>query len=299
MKERNAHSFNIDEAVKHGVNKAVILYNIRYWLEQNLANRKNIHDGYVWTFNSARAFAELFPYIKPRSISRYLSELEEAGELISGTYNKVKYDKTKWYSMPSYAIDDAISQNDQSIGQIDQSNSQIDESTRQIGEPIPDSKPNKKPYSKQSNFNETEKKEILDKQDFSNSDLLGNLKKSNSDLKAIERKAPPFIPLVPPSSSETAFADFWKAYPKKVGKRIAKKSYEKQCKEKGVTSAISTAIEKYKQLWKQQKTKKQFIPHASTWLNGQRWKDEIEIGASQTYLANNRPADTYVNRFHK
>ena len=141
MKERNAHSFNIDEAVKHGVNKAVILYNIRYWLEQNLANRKNIHDGYVWTFNSARAFAELFPYIKPRSISRYLSELEEAGELISGTYNKVKYDKTKWYSMPSYAIDDAISQNDQSIGQIDQSNSQIDESTGQIGEPIPDIKP--------------------------------------------------------------------------------------------------------------------------------------------------------------
>jgi len=26
--------FNVDEAVKHGVEKAVILYNLRYWLEK-------------------------------------------------------------------------------------------------------------------------------------------------------------------------------------------------------------------------------------------------------------------------
>ena len=194
----------------------------------------------------------------------------------------------------------------QSLDNFTKHKSKHKQSTREAQEKHNESTPINKNDKNDKNDNKntikkikSEKKENLEELDFSNSDLLGNLKKSNSDLKAIERKAPPFIPLVPPSSSETAFADFWKAYPKKVGKRIAKKSYEKQCKEKGVTSAISTAIEKYKQLWKQQKTKKQFIPHASTWLNGQRWKDEIEIGASQTYLANNRPADTYVNRFHK
>lgn len=76
------HSFEVEDAVKYGIEKAIILNNLRFWLE-NRANRKNISDGQVWTYNSAEAFELLFPYMKARTIARYLRELEFDGVIIS------------------------------------------------------------------------------------------------------------------------------------------------------------------------------------------------------------------------
>jgi len=98
------HSFCIKEAQEKGVYKAIVLFNIRYWLEYNLANKKNIHDGYVWTYNSASAFTKFFPYFNERKIHRILSELVKDKHLLTGNYNKAGYDRTKWYTMEEYAI---------------------------------------------------------------------------------------------------------------------------------------------------------------------------------------------------
>lgn len=95
------HSFFPSEAKKYGVNKAILLYNIRFWLDKNKSNEKNIHDAYYWTYNSSRAFSKLFPYMKEGSIKNWLKELEDVGVLKSGNYNKSPYDKTKWYTIPS------------------------------------------------------------------------------------------------------------------------------------------------------------------------------------------------------
>lgn len=78
------HSFEIEDAEKYGVSEAIVLYNIRYWIRYNKANRLNIHDGRVWTYNSARALAELFPYFTADKIRRYLDNLESDGGLIVG-----------------------------------------------------------------------------------------------------------------------------------------------------------------------------------------------------------------------
>ena len=101
------HSFYIEEAEKHGVEKAVILYNLRFWLEKNKANGSNEHDGYYWTYNSAKAFSDLFPYFKERKINRLLNQLEEDGQILSGCFNKKGYDRTKWYSMPEFAVNNS------------------------------------------------------------------------------------------------------------------------------------------------------------------------------------------------
>lgn len=100
------HCFEIEDAKEHGVECAVILYNIRHWLDKNKANKKHDYDGRVWTYNSAKAFAELFPYLTQRQIYNRLNKLEESGLLISGNFNKAGYDRTKWYSLneASYAI---------------------------------------------------------------------------------------------------------------------------------------------------------------------------------------------------
>jgi len=95
------HSFDIEEAVKHGLEKAIILTNIRFWLTKNKANNKNAKEGFYWTYNSSTAFAELFPYMKPRSIRKWLNDLEDEGVLKSGAFNKSAYDRTKWYTIPS------------------------------------------------------------------------------------------------------------------------------------------------------------------------------------------------------
>lgn len=94
-----SHSFYVHDAEKHGVEKAVILYNLRFWLEKNQASNKNLHDGYYWTYNSAKAFAVLFPYYTARKIERLLRQMENDGLILSGNYNKAGYDRTKWYSM--------------------------------------------------------------------------------------------------------------------------------------------------------------------------------------------------------
>lgn len=98
------HSFEVEDAVKYGIEKAIILNNLRFWLEKNRANRKNISDGQVWTYNSAEAFELLFPYMKARTIARYLRELEFDGVIISGVNSDNKLDRTKWYSTPDYSI---------------------------------------------------------------------------------------------------------------------------------------------------------------------------------------------------
>ncbi len=100
----DAHTFKIQDALIYGVEKAVLLYNFDYWLAKNKANNKHIHDGYVWTYNSASALAELFPYMSSKKISRLTKELQDCGALIAGNYNKSAYDRTKWYTTPDYAI---------------------------------------------------------------------------------------------------------------------------------------------------------------------------------------------------
>lgn len=93
------HSFLIEDAKKYGVECAVLLKNIRFWLDKNIANSKHIKEERVWTYNSAKAFKELFPYLTERQIRIRLEKLEAAGILITGNFNEKNYDNTKWYSV--------------------------------------------------------------------------------------------------------------------------------------------------------------------------------------------------------
>lgn len=98
------HHFNTEEAEKYGIDEAVILYNLRFWLLKNKANKKHEHDGYYWTYNSTRGFAELFTYMSANKIQKILRKLEEKGAIICGNYNKATYDRTKWFTLPEFAI---------------------------------------------------------------------------------------------------------------------------------------------------------------------------------------------------
>lgn len=70
------------------------------------------------------------------------------------------------------------------------------------------------------------------------------------------------------------FEQWWNAYPKKVGKGAAEKSFKKLRVDSDLLGIMLKAIENQKQ--SRQWQDKQFIPNPSTWLNQKRYEDEIE-----------------------
>ena len=69
------------------------------------------------------------------------------------------------------------------------------------------------------------------------------------------------------------FGEFWARYPRKVAKGAARKAYAKALKlttHDEIMFGLSQQIEMF------EVKEKAFIPHASTWLNAERWEDEPE-----------------------
>ena len=92
------HNFNTDLAERYGIEEAIILHNMEHWIAKNIANKKHAYDGNYWTYNSTKAFTELFPYMNQSKIVRVLKHLTDEGVLNTGNYNKLKFDRTSWYS---------------------------------------------------------------------------------------------------------------------------------------------------------------------------------------------------------
>lgn len=143
------YSFNVGLAQKYGLNEAIILQNLIFWIDKNIANKKNGYDGYYWTYNSVTAFQELFPFLSEKQIRSALKNLEDRKVIKTGCYNKKACDRTKWYTI----IDTNLlnCQMDCTKGQnhLDKRDKII--CTKGInefvqkGEPIPDIKPYDKP----------------------------------------------------------------------------------------------------------------------------------------------------------
>jgi len=72
------------------------------------------------------------------------------------------------------------------------------------------------------------------------------------------------------SDFDRSFAEFWKAYPRKDNKKAAEAAYRKALK--GMDHGTLVAAVDTQRHWQQ--WREGFIPHAATWLNNERWRDE-------------------------
>ena len=79
-----------------------------------------------------------------------------------------------------------------------------------------------------------------------------------------------------PSGLERRFENFWKAYPKKVGKDAARKAFAKRKPDDGLLSSMLAALDAQARSPDWQKDGGQFIPHPATWLNQGRWEDVVD-----------------------
>jgi hypothetical protein len=80
----------------------------------------------------------------------------------------------------------------------------------------------------------------------------------------------------PVVQSNNYFEEFWKAYPRQTNKGFAKKVFEKlKVDDAMLTKMIQAIYVQNKNVWKDKD--QQYIPHPSTWLNGERWEDEVVV----------------------
>lgn len=80
------------------------------------------------------------------------------------------------------------------------------------------------------------------------------------------------------------FEEFWREYPKKIGKGAAERAWKKIQPDKKLIDEILSALRAVKQTDQWRRENGQYIPNPSTWLNQRRWEDEVPTPA----LENNR-----------
>ena len=90
------------EIAKHvGVHAAIIYERIRYFCED--AEAKNdqykFKEGSFWTYSSAEGWAKMLPFLTARQVNRAIETLIVKSFIKTGTFNKNKYDRTRWYSI--------------------------------------------------------------------------------------------------------------------------------------------------------------------------------------------------------
>jgi len=107
--------------------------------------------------------------------------------------------------------------------------------------------------------------------------------------------APP-PPLAPLAEREPNFEDFWREWPRKVGKGAAQKAWAKATngKQRASPAAIVAACRSFAERSRLTNADPQYIPHASTWLNRGSWDDDLDavmpLGPNAPRPASERPA---------
>lgn len=97
--------FDSEIAKLYGVNEAIFINNIYFWINHNVANNKHFYDGRFWTYNTKKAFTELFPFWTYEQVKNIIKKLIEKEVLITGNFNENTWDKTAWYSLSENIIE--------------------------------------------------------------------------------------------------------------------------------------------------------------------------------------------------
>lgn len=84
----------------------------------------------------------------------------------------------------------------------------------------------------------------------------------NSEIEVLDQK-------------EMWFESFWEIYPKHQDKKKAKQKFLKLCTNEKEYKAIMDGLRNVLPVWAKKDTK--YIPMPTTWLNGERWNDEISV----------------------
>lgn len=84
-------------ALRIGINEAIVLQQICYWLEDTTSGIE--YDGKRWVYNSINAWNEQFPWWTAKTIQRTVSSLKKMGLIYVEQLKKSQHDQTNYYAI--------------------------------------------------------------------------------------------------------------------------------------------------------------------------------------------------------
>lgn len=285
------HSFNTQIAKVCGVREAILLYNIDFWIAKNKANQRHFYDGRYWTYNSSKAFAEIFDYLTQKVIEKLLAKLIKDGYLIKGNYNANSFDRTAWYALTDkyYQLKgNAFLQMGNSIspnGEMDTSkwgNHYIDTDIKQ-------------------DIKQTDIKQIhvqngilhdFDRENKTQSNPLPKPSENETPSKRGRQGDLTLFESLPKSKGHTEeFETFWAIYRKHnvKNKSQAYEAYGKALRSGASHTQLLEALKKQIEIWEIEKRETCYTPHCSTWLNRKSYNDDFEAMKEQALRSKAQP----------
>ena len=241
----------LDPQKKPRISEAAVLQQINYWLQK----KQNYHECHYWVYNSLEEWTKQFTWIKTaKTMKRQFDWLEERGIVITGNYNKLKFDRTKWYTIDYDTLDRLVSpfaRNDQM---------EIVDTT-------------KREWSSQLNGN--------GRDDYDNTiDYTKTTTKSTTNKQANAVSAD--------ADLSESFNELWNLYPKKQGKKDAFRHY-KAWRKKSKDNTDDYLLRKLNE-YKTYLAANQWLHpmNGSTWFNG-RFDDDYSTANSQGYQPLQQP----------
>lgn len=148
------YSFNAEIAKRYGVNEAIFIQNLYFWINKNEANGRHYYEGRHWTYNSAKALVKLFPFWSEDQIKRLVRKMRDNGLIHIGNFNQKGMDRTNWYALSEEVLTIYHS------AESPDHSAESPDGKGEIAPPIPDSKPDNKQqiYSFAHFWNEFPKK---------------------------------------------------------------------------------------------------------------------------------------------
>ena len=119
-------------AARIGLNEAIVIGLLNFWISRNETAGINSKEGFTWTYNSANKWKEHLPFWSINTIRRTFSSLEAKNLIVSSNHNKSRFDQTKWYRIDYDAVNKILENPSKirftQIGQMDNA---------KMGKPIP------------------------------------------------------------------------------------------------------------------------------------------------------------------
>lgn len=285
------HSFNTQIAKVCGVREAILLYNIDFWIAKNKANQRHFYDGRYWTYNSSKAFAEIFDYLTQKVIEKLLAKLIKDGYLIKGNYNANSFDRTAWYALTDkyYQLKgNAFLQMGNSIspnGEMDTSkwgNHYIDTDIKQDIKQI-----DIKQIHVQNGILHD-----FDRENKTQSNPLPKPSENETPSKRGRQGDLTLFESLPKSKGYTEeFETFWAIYRKHnvKNKSQAYEAYGKALRSGASHTQLLEALKKQTEIWDIEKRETCYTPHCSTWLNRKSYNDDFEAMKEQALRSKAQP----------
>lgn len=269
------------------VHEAIILQQVQYWL-----SRSNfVFNGRKWVYNTLDEWHEQFPWITKKSVGDKFRSLEKKGILIVGNFNKLKYDRTKWYSIDYDKLNSLI--NNENIDEnVDMTDKEVSSSCiekkfphgrgkkfHMEEEETSSSKEKKFRHGRGRNFS-IEEEETSSPIPETTRDYAEITQRVSSDSDSKFQNSKPKAL----DQFEIEFEKLWKFYPKKIGKKDAFVSYLNWRRENSENSyeKVSKQLSDYLKYIDLNNISPRYVFNGSNWFGG-HIDDDVDLSKPKNF----------------